>query len=440
MKRLLILSPRWIPLTAPDLQRVRMSLPHYRNHGWEPVILCVDAAFAGGPREPELALTIPDDVRTYRSRALPRRLTLLAGVGSLGLRSWRHLWRAGLEIISREKIDLVFVSTTEFIACHVARRWKLATGVPYVIDIQDPWITSHYKDTGTAPPGGWKFRYSQWLAHILEERSYAGAGGFISVSPRYIGNLQERYRWMRDRPTATVVFGGSVDDMAAGSRIASAISPQFTRAQGEVHLVYTGAAGPVGIPALDALFQALGELTRRHGDRARRIHLHFIGTSYGSERDPVPTILPQAERWGVTAQVHERPARVSYLESLQWQAQSDALLLLASADPAYSPSKLYPYFLSGRPILALFREDSGLRLLLQPLGGAVLVGLNAENPAGTPQPASAILSFLTAALDGFPEGSVPPRHPTYFHDHYGAQTLTQRQCTLFDQVAAIRQH
>ncbi len=440
MKRVLIVTPRWLPLTSPDLQRVRMSLAFYRSFGWEPLILCVDAESAGGLREPELAETVPGDVTVYRCRAWPRRLTRLVGVGSLGLRSWRHLWRAGLEIVTRERIDLVFVSTTEFLACYAARRWRRATGVPYVIDLQDPWRTTYYEDTGTPPPGGWKYRFARLLARLMEERSYAEAGGFLSVSPRYLEDLRVRYRWMPHRPAETVVFGGSPGDLAAASRRSGRITLPLPRMQGEVHLVYTGAAGPIGEPALDALFHALNELCRQQGDRARRLHLHFIGTRYEVDGSPSPVVAPLAQRWGIASQVHERPARVSYLESLQWQMQSDALLLLGTADPAYSPSKLYPYFLSGKPILAVIRDDSQLRHLLLPLGGAVTIALNPKAAAGAPPAAPALLAFLTAALEGFPAGSVPPRNPTYFHEHFGAQTLTKRQCALFDLVAAARQH
>ncbi len=34
MKRVLIISPHFPPINAPDCQRVRMSLPYYRRYGW----------------------------------------------------------------------------------------------------------------------------------------------------------------------------------------------------------------------------------------------------------------------------------------------------------------------------------------------------------------------------------------------------------------------
>ena len=37
MRRVLIVSPSFPPISAADLHRVRMSLPYYREFGWEPI-------------------------------------------------------------------------------------------------------------------------------------------------------------------------------------------------------------------------------------------------------------------------------------------------------------------------------------------------------------------------------------------------------------------
>ncbi|MBP7141505.1 MAG: hypothetical protein KBA71_06325 [Opitutaceae bacterium] len=432
MKRVLIVSPRWVPFGSPDLQRVRMSLTFYRANGWEPVILCVDPRRVPGIAEPELAETIPGDVRTYHCAAIPSGLSRLAGIGSLGIRSLRHLWRSGAAILQREQIDLVFVSTTEFLACLAARLWNRGSGVPYIIDLQDPWRNTHYEDTGAAPPGGWKYPFARLVARLFEERAFSGAGGFISVSPRYLEDLHRRYPWMRSRLAETIEFGGSAMDLAVADRLAAASAPPFTRAPGEVHLVCTGAAGPIGEAALDSLFRTVRALARTQPEQARRLQLHFVGTSYDGGT-ATPSILPVAARWEVESQVHEVPARIGYLQSLRWQSEADALLLPASADSSYSPSKLYPYFLSGKPILAIVRKDSRLRSLLEPLGGSVTAITGGSPDAASPDPV--ILSFLHAALNAFPPGSIPARQTAYFHDHYSAQTLTRRQCAMFDQVA-----
>src|SRR5882757_5186631 len=103
MKRVLIVSPHFPPINAPDMQRVRMSLPYYRACGWEPIVLCVEDAEVDGVREAELDRTIPPDIEIIRVPALPLRWLRWIGVRNLGLRCWLHFLFAGGRLIRREK-------------------------------------------------------------------------------------------------------------------------------------------------------------------------------------------------------------------------------------------------------------------------------------------------------------------------------------------------
>ena len=87
-RKVLIVSPNWPPVNAPDLQRARISLSYYRQYGWEPVVLAVRAADATGTLDPELESTYPADVRIVHCRALPLRWTRHLGLRNLGLRAW----------------------------------------------------------------------------------------------------------------------------------------------------------------------------------------------------------------------------------------------------------------------------------------------------------------------------------------------------------------
>jgi len=62
MRKALIISPRFPPNNAPDLHRVRTSLPYYRCYGWDPVVLCLTSDCTGGAQDPLLAEGIPKDV------------------------------------------------------------------------------------------------------------------------------------------------------------------------------------------------------------------------------------------------------------------------------------------------------------------------------------------------------------------------------------------
>lgn len=112
------------------MQRVRMSLPHFRACGWEPVILAVEPRSHGGRREDNLLGTVPPDTRIFHVRALPLWLTRWFGLGNLGWRSWWSLLFTGARLIRREKIDLVFFSNTQFATFTLGRIWRRWLGVP----------------------------------------------------------------------------------------------------------------------------------------------------------------------------------------------------------------------------------------------------------------------------------------------------------------------
>lgn len=433
MRRLLIVSPHFPPLNAPDMQRIRMSLPYYRACGWEPVVLAVRDDRQVGVREPGLLATIPPEVTVLRANAVAPRLARWLGVGNIGLRAWFGLWRAGSRYLRRHPCDLVFFSTTQFFTFTLGPLWRRRFGVPYVLDFQDPWLTDFYERPGAPrPPGGWKYRFAHAQARLLEGACVRRAAGLISVSPSYIADLAARYPSVRALPSAVLTFGASPEDLALARSLPG--GNPWDRGGGQVHIVYTGAAGPVMPQALAVLFAALRRYRDRFPARAARLRLHFVGTSYAAPGAGTLSVLPIARAWGVADLAAETPHRIGYLEAARLQQAADALLLLGSSDPAYSPSKVYLYFLSGRPMLALVFRGSVMERLLDELNCATLIRLQPGGTADAPPPE--LEAFFDAALDGFPPASLPERREAHFRARYLAGELTRRQCELFD--AALR--
>lgn len=432
MKRVLIISPHFPPINAPDMQRVRMSLPHYRANGWEPIVLCVDDREVDGVREPELAQSIPPDVTIVRCPALPLRWTRLVGVRNVGLRCWLHFLFAGARLIRRERIDLVFFSNTQFMTFTLGRIWRSWLGVPYVFDMQDPWRTNYYERTGSRrPPGGWKYKIARAMAWLLEGWSFRRVAAVMSVSPNYLVDLRSRYRHLEAVPTAVINFGASRQDVA-WAKMLPASAFYFRRKPGEIHFVYTGASGPVTPHALTVLFDALRHYREQQPTRAARLRFHFFGTSYVPPGEGQNTVVPLAAQCGVADHVDEISHRLGHLESLRLQQDGDVLLLPGSSDLAYSPSKVYPYFLTGRPMLALVFRHSVLETLLQQLACASMVTMT---EAGSKDRAHRDLAdFFNHALDGRLAEFAAPRNTEFFETHFLAETLTAAQGQLFDRA------
>ena len=145
MRRLLIISPHFPPVNAPDMHRVRMSLPHLVEFGWETRVLAVDPSRVEGVEEPLLLETIPPCVPVHHCNAFDVCWTRKLGVGALAIRALPFLHRAGAAILRAHKADLVYFSTTMFPVMVLGRLWKRRFGVPFVVDMQDPWVSDYYE-------------------------------------------------------------------------------------------------------------------------------------------------------------------------------------------------------------------------------------------------------------------------------------------------------
>jgi hypothetical protein len=101
---------------------------------------------------------------------------------------------------------------------------------------------------------------------------------------------------------------------------------------------------------------------------------------------------------------------------------------------AYSPSKLYPYVLSRRPILALVFRGSELEKILRELNCATLAV--ADDEQNFSEALGTLMAFFQTTLDRLPGESRPPANEALPGREYLARSLTARQTAFFD--AAIQ--
>ncbi|HEY4302449.1 MAG TPA: hypothetical protein VGM73_16375 [Candidatus Didemnitutus sp.] len=430
MKRVLIVSPHFPPINAPDCQRARMSLPYYRRFGWEPEVLAVAPDHRPDWRDDSLLASLPRDVSVHYCGALPLRLTRLVGIQNLGIRSAPFVNRAALHLLLTRPFDLVFFSTTQYMVTPLSLLWRRRCRVPYVIDLQDPWRSDYYQHPGAPrPPGGWKYQFARLMAWMFEERTFGGAAGFVSVSPRYLEELSARYPWFRSRPQTVIPFGGPSADFAFLH--AQPRRPGPWTGDGLRHWVAAGSLGPSFSHSLRVLLSGLRRLRETDPASAARLRFHFVGTSYAPGSRARESARPIAADYGVADLVAERPHRTGYLDSLRLMEAADGLLLLGSDDPGYSPSKLYPYFMAGRPVLALAHHESVLAEIVTRLRCATLVTL--LTPGRLAEPPREVAAFLGRAAG--PSGPPPDeRDEVGFERDFTAEASARRQCGFFDSI------
>jgi hypothetical protein len=359
MKKVLIVSPHFPPINAPDMQRVRLALPFLRAHGWEPTVLAVAAeSVEGGVRDPRLESTFPADIRVVRVAGISPRLTRWAGFGSLWWRCGRAVARAGEELLRAEKFDLVFFSTTKFDAFQLGPRWRRRFGVPFVVDYQDPWVNDYYERTGTTPPGGrFKYGLAQATARRAEPEVLRTAAGIISVSDAYAQTFARHYPWFEAKRVRTIPFGAAAADFVALGDYRPAL-PLVDFADGKIHHVYAGRCGPDMEFALSVLFRAFRRFRETHPAEAAKIQFDFIGTDYAPPPLGRDWARPVAAKEGVDDAVREHRYRVPYFDALYYLRHAQALVAVGSDDPTYSASKIFPYVLARRPLLLIFHHSS----------------------------------------------------------------------------------
>ncbi len=237
---------------------MRQSLPYFRDSGWEPTVLALRPEQVEAPVDPLLEASIPDDLDVRRLDAVDVRLTRRIGLGNMDLRALPYIMREGGRLLASGGIDLVYFSTTAFLLMGLGPRWKRKFGVPYVVDLQDPWVSDYYSGDGAPPPPGGPAKYAaiQWLARRLEPRVMREAAHIISVSPAYPKMLQERYPEIDDHRFTVLPFGAPERDfevLESEGVTQSVFDPQ----DGKRHWVYVGRGGGDMAKALEAFFAAI---------------------------------------------------------------------------------------------------------------------------------------------------------------------------------------
>ncbi len=432
-RKVLIVSPHFPPINAPDHQRVRMSLPYMENLGWEPHILTVSPEYVQGVQDPILAKTIPQNLPITYTSALSVQQTRLIGMSSLGLRCFPYLLQAGDRLLSENKFDLVYFSTTIFITMALGRRWCDRFHVPYILDFQDPWLSDYYKQSQTLPPGGrFKYGFARLQAQLLEPKAVSKVAHVVSVSPAYPQTLQQRYPHLQPEQFTVLPFGAPEPDFTALSRL-NIQQTIFNPNDGKRHWVYVGRGGEDMALAVRCLFLAIQLHRSQNPEIWQSVQLHFVGTSYAPGHLAVKTIEPIAQELGIADLVNEHPQRIPYFEALQVLVDSDAIVLIGSDDPDYTASKLYPCILARKPILAIFHHQSSVVDILRHCqAGQVVTFTSKQQPQSLVSQVITQLNWLLSMKKGF-----QPNTDWSAFQPYTAREMTHKQCAIFDRCVAI---
>lgn len=377
MKRVLIISPYFPPSNAADMQRVRMSLPYFKEYGWEPELVVVEEGYSDMIKDSLLLDSIPKDIQVHQVKAFSKKWTSKFGLGSIALRSLYFYKKKVNELLKDKHFDLIYFSTTQFPVCILGPFWKKKFGIPYVIDIQDQWHSEYYQDKPKSERPK-KYWFSYRLNKYLEPIAMRNVDGLISVSEAYINTLKNRYPNLVNKPCSTITFGAHEPDFNIAEQNSFLFEPIYSTDNGKINLVYIGRGGFDMQKSVNTLLKSFKKGIDQNVDAFKNVHFHFIGTSYAPNGSGTPTLMPIANNLGLASYVSEYTDRIGFYQSINHLQHADGLIVLGSNDPAYTASKLYPYILAKKNLLAILHLKSSAAQILEECNAGFLITLDSN--------------------------------------------------------------
>lgn len=401
--------------------RPRFLATHLARFGWQPIVVTVaERHYEESGDAASLAL-LPPGLHVERVAAWPAAICRPLGFGDVSLRAQYALRRRVAEIVAREKIDLIFCTVLPGYTMLVGAWAKQKFGIPFVLDYQDPWVT----EAGARQPCFSKAGLAHGLAVRLEPSAVQCADALTAVSPDTLQPLRKRDLLPDGLAVETIPIGADAADHEVAVRAGRS---WIKREANEFVLVYTGTIIESMMPTVKTFFRAVRQLLDAKPQRPPRIH--FIGTSAQPAGRDAHGLERIARELGVGEIFRLEPRRIGYLDTLRTMQDAEVLLLFGSNAAHYTASKIFPCWLAGKPVLALFHAASTINQLAHELGGVRILNYDAQN--GPEQQLDNLVSALRE-LSACGLGALPPRNEAAFAP-YSARNAAQRYARLFDRV------
>lgn len=425
LKKILFVSPNFPPINAADMHRVRQLLMNFDPNTYQIDVIAIKPELADAYSMDYMLLnTIPHNYKVFHVEAIPLKVSKKIGIGSISMRSFFHFMFKGNSLIKKNNYDLIFFSTTATHVMFLGRYWKKKFNIPFVLDIQDPWVNDYYllRPTAERPP---KYMFNFKLDTYLESKTIPEAAAIISVSSKYNEYFKEKYNLNSRIILETIPFG--VDEKDFQLKTNTTENNIFIKYKYTV--LYIGRGGHDLQESIKYLFSGFKIGLEKNPELFKSIQLFFIGTSYASKGKGKKTIEPLAEDMLLQKYVTEITDRVSYFETINLLLASDILFIPGSIDEKYTPSKLYPYLLCKKPILAITNVKSEMNQLANSIDCVSLYHFNDSK-----EPLQVYESIAAAIEKNLNSENKVSDIPKQIVDEFSAKAMSEKVFDLFNRV------
>ena len=371
IKKALMISYLFPPLDCGVGRQIKFA-KYLPSFGWLPTVLTVKGSYLRPKYDPSRLEEIPELVKIFRTSSIeipilqqlvPSALNKFLGINSKWLQipdvfiGWLPFAvHRGLEILRKEKVDVLF-STSLPNTCHlVALILKRKSGLPWVADFRDPWTQNPYV---TYPKPILK------IEEPLEDAVIRNADKVTTTNPFFTKGFVTKYSDEPDEKFVTITHGFDPDDFQKSE----------TPVEHKFVMTYTGSF--YGPRKPDVFLKAVEELLAENPSLKEQLKIRFVGSVGRSVKNLV-------RRYRLEDTVEVR-GYVSHKRALEYLLNSSMLLLITgiyhkdtvrdSSGRVFDefPGKLVEYLALGKPVLALATgEGTVARIIKSTKTGIVL--------------------------------------------------------------------
>lgn len=402
-KHALVIAYAFPPCGGAGVQRTAKFVRYLPEFGWMPTVLTVDES-CYGVKDNSHANDLPEGVeiirtphfdpvaRFSRSPAAPRErskngshsssgLSFKKALRAVGKGGWLALdktllvpdqavlWcpraiTAGLRAHRRKPFDLIYATGEPYSDYFTASALSRIAGVPFVIDMRDPWTLSPYRNETRKAA-------RQSIERWQERRVLAACRACIFAN-RSTDLYSEAFpQWAEKFHYIPNGYDSSDFEGVEPERF-----DRFT-------IVHSGTFLP-GYRTADTFLLAMRELLSSQPALAERLQVIFVG-KIGEERNLIHELK--------LSDVVKQTGYIPHAKSIAYLKGADLLLLVGGHHRWEETGKVYEYFAAGKPILALVNTEGEAARLLREYTVARIV-----DRESVPETQDAISEILSGSM------------------------------------------
>ena len=254
---------------------------------------------------------------------------------------------AAIRCVRRQRVEWIMTSCPPYSTHLIGLAVKLFTGVKWVADFRDPWMTADPKRNCTC-------LLSVWIESWLEKKVIENADLTLFNVERLKNAYRERYAHV---PGKKFVF------------IPNGITPRALEDADPVMkfenftLSYTGSLYVGRSP--EPVFQAVSQLIQEGRTTPKAVRINLVGHCRTVEGVPIDRLI---QKYGLESSVEVHDS-LPYSDALKIIRRSHIALLFAPNLPFQIPAKVYDYLGTGSSILAIAEEGASADLIRQTRAG-----------------------------------------------------------------------